>query len=174
MDPGVAVCGLIQGQQRARRLAGLPEPPDCWRSLPSFNDDSDSPSAKPDLSISDSVNTFRTHLKSTLSSSLSGRTNRLHSVWARSVIILGCEGQGWPHNSPPRDSWGHKNLPTSSFRVRNSSGCERQDVPIRQRDRQNQGETRGGCLCRKLTRAAWPAPLFRDRREPLSPEANAN
>ena len=129
---------------------------------------------RPDLSISDSVNTFRTHPKSTLSSSLSGRTNRLHSGRARSLIILGCEGQGWPHNSPPGDSRGHKNLPTSSFRVRNSRGCDRQDIPIRQRDRQSQGETRGGCLCRKLTRAAWPAPLFRDRREPLSPEANAN
>ena len=58
--------------------------------------------------------------------------------------------------------------------MRNSSGCDRQDVPIRQRDRQSQGETRGGCLCGKLTRAAWPAPLFRDRRAPLLPEANAN
>ena len=39
MDPGAAVCGLTQGQQRTRRLAGLPEPPDCWGRLPSFNDD---------------------------------------------------------------------------------------------------------------------------------------
>ena len=30
---------------------------------------------RPDLSISDSINTFRTHPKSTLSSSLSGKTN---------------------------------------------------------------------------------------------------
>ena len=49
MDPGEAVCGLTQGQQRTRRLAGLPEPPDCWGRLPSFNDDSDSPSGKPGL-----------------------------------------------------------------------------------------------------------------------------
>ena len=100
--------------------------------------------------------------------------NRLHSVRARSLILLGCEGQGWQHNSPPGDSQGHKNLPTSSFRVRNSSGCDRQDAPIRQRDRQSQGETTGGCLCGKLTRAAWPAPLFSTRQTPLSPEANAN
>ena len=58
--------------------------------------------------------------------------------------------------------------------MRNSSGCDRQDIPIWQRDRQSQGETTGGCLCGKLTRAAWPAPLFRDRRAPFSPEANAN
>ena len=98
----------------------------------------------------------------------------MHSVRARLLIILGCEGQGWPHNSPPGDSRGHKNLPTSSFRVRNSSGCDRQDVPVRQRDRQGQGETTGGCLCGKLTGEVWPAPLFRDRQEPLLPEANAN
>jgi len=36
------------GQQRAHRLARLPEPPDCWQRLPSFND-SDSPSGKPGL-----------------------------------------------------------------------------------------------------------------------------
>ena len=36
-------------QQRALGLAGLPEPPDCWGRLPSFNDDSDSPSGKPGL-----------------------------------------------------------------------------------------------------------------------------
>ena len=89
-------------------------------------------------------------------------------------LILGCEGQGRPPNSPPGDSWGHKNLPTSSFGVRNSSGCDRKDIPIRQRDRQSQGEMTGGCLCGKLTRAAWPTPLFRDRQAPLSPEANAN
>ena len=57
--------------------------------------------------------------------------------------------------------------------MRNSSGCDRQDAPIRQRDRQGQGEMTGGCLCGKLTRAPWPAPLFRDRWTPLSPEANA-
>ena len=41
--------GLTQGQQRARRLARLPESPDCWGRLLSFNDDSDSPSGKPGL-----------------------------------------------------------------------------------------------------------------------------
>ena len=49
MDPGAAVCGLTQGQQRTRRLARLPEPPDCWGRLTSSNDDSDSPSGKPGL-----------------------------------------------------------------------------------------------------------------------------
>ena len=69
---------------------------------------------------------------------------------------------------------GHKNLPTSSFRVRNSSGCDRQDVPVRQRDRQSQDETTGGCLCGKLTGEVWPVPLFGDRWTPFSPEANTN
>ena len=50
MDPGAAVCGLTQGQQRAHRLAGLPEPPDCWGRLLSFNDDSDSVSSVQSLS----------------------------------------------------------------------------------------------------------------------------
>lgn len=68
------------------------------------------------------------------------------------------------------DSQDHKNLPTSSFRVRNSSGCDRQDFPVRQRDRLSQGEMTGACLCGKLTRAAWPAPLFRG----FTPEANSN
>ena len=57
--------------------------------------------------------------------------------------------------------------------MRNSSVCDRQGVPIRQRGRPSQGEMTAGCPCGKLTRAAWPAPLFRDRRAPLSPEANA-
>ena len=73
-----------------------------------------------------------------------------------------------------RDSRDHKNFSTSSFRVRNSSGSDNQDFPERQKDRLSHGETTGGCLCGKLTRAAWPAPLFRGRRTPLSPEANAN
>lgn len=72
------------------------------------------------------------------------------------------------------DSQDHKNLPTSSFRVRNRSGSDRQDFPVRQRDRPSQGEMTGGCLCGNLTRAAWPAPLFRGRQTPLSPEANMN
>ena len=57
--------------------------------------------------------------------------------------------------------------------MRNSSVCDRQGVTIRQRGRPSQGEMTAGCPCGKLTRAAWPAPLFRDRRAPLSPEANA-
>ena len=47
MDPGAVVCGAHSGQQRTHRVAGLPEPADCWGRLPSFSDDSDSPSGKP-------------------------------------------------------------------------------------------------------------------------------
>ena len=42
MDTGAASVGSTWGQQRTHRLAGLPEPPDCWGRLPSFSDDSDS------------------------------------------------------------------------------------------------------------------------------------
>ena len=88
MDPGAVICGVHSGQQRTHRVAGLPEPQDCWGRLPSFSDDSGSPSGKPGMiSASHSVNTFRTHPKSTLSSSLSGSMN---AEWARSLIILGC------------------------------------------------------------------------------------
>ena len=57
--------------------------------------------------------------------------------------------------------------------MRNSSGCDRQGVPIRQRHRLSQGETTGGGPCGKLPRAAQPAPLLRDRRAPSSPDASA-